>query len=256
MHKYKMVLAYDGTNYSGWQIQPNALSIQEIIESHLKVLLKNSCTIVGSGRTDAGVHALGQVAHFNTDHLLDPMRFIYGLNGLLPRAIRIRSLEPVDETFHAQRSAISKIYHYHLWLEKYADPFLALYHYHFHEKLSLDLLRQATRSFIGARDFATFANVGGATKTTVRTIARIDIVPQRGGIRLEFEGNGFLYKMVRNIVGTLLEVASGKKELSDIETLFAAKDRRKAGVAAPARGLFLQEVIYSNDSKLKTCLNP
>jgi tRNA pseudouridine38-40 synthase len=245
--KYKIKIAYEGTHYSGWQVQPNSLSIQEIIEKNLSLLLKSEkIAIQGSGRTDAGVHALGQVAHFVTEAVIDPRRFIYGMNGLLPSDIRILEICPVSDDFHAQRSATSKIYHYHLWLETVADPFLRHLHTHFPRPIDLELLEKARNLFLGTHDFATFANVGSCVKTTVRHIHRIDICKQRGGIRLEFEGNGFLYKMVRNITGTLLEVASGKMPIENIPILFAAKDRRKSGVAAPARGLFLAEVIYTN----------
>jgi tRNA pseudouridine38-40 synthase len=213
--KYRMSIAYDGTRYSGWQIQPNGDSIQGLVEQALQRVLKTKVRLIGAGRTDAGVHALGQVAHFATDTLLETPRLLYALNGTLPHDIRIKEIAPTSETFHAQYGALSKEYHYHLWLEKTMNPFYRLYRYHFHDtRFHLPLLEEGAGQFIGTHDFSTFANVGGPLKNSVRTIKRITLLPQEGGIRLEFEGNGFLYKMVRNIVGTLLEVAIGKKEIS------------------------------------------
>ncbi len=245
MFRYKLVIAYNGTHYCGWQIQPNGISIQSLIENALKTLLKEPLFIVGAGRTDAGVHALGQVAHFDSSTELDTFRILGQLNGILPPDIRIKVLQQVDTNFHARFSSQGKEYHYHLWLEKTADPFLAPYRYHPRFLISLPLLQEAAQQFVGTHDYTTFTNTGGASTTYIRTIQRLDIVPQEGGVRLEFEGPGFLYKMVRNIVGTLLEVASAKRSLEEVNALFEAKDRRQAASAVPARGLFLVRVHYS-----------
>lgn len=247
--KYRMSIAYDGTAYNGWQIQQNGpsniRSIQGIIEQGLQQILKTPIRLIGAGRTDAGVHAKGQVAHFVTHTALECSQLLYRLNGVLPRDIRIKELFPTLETFHAQYRALSKEYHYHLWLEKIMDPFLYPYRHHLHDnRFQLSRLQEGITAFIGTHDFTTFTNVGGAISNHIRTIERITLHHQEGGIRLEFEGNGFLYKMVRNIVGTLLEVAIGKKDVSVIATLFAAKDRRCAGPAAPAKGLFLVSIAY------------
>lgn len=247
MHKYKLSLAYDGTHYCGWQIQPNGVSIQSKIHEALHIALKSPLFVVGSGRTDAGVHALAQVAHFEHAEEVDTYRLLAALNGLLPVDIRIKSIEQVPLDFHAQYSAIAKTYHYHLYLEQVMDPFRRLYTYQVRRKIDLKLLQKAAQRFIGTHDYTTFANeahAGSASRDPVRTLKRLDVIPEEGGIRLEFEADGFLYKMVRNIVGTLLEVASGKRALYEIETLFAAKDRRKAGRAVPPQGLFLVKVDY------------
>lgn len=198
------MLTYEGTAYVGWQIQPNGPSIQGVIEEVLYTLLREKTRLVGSGRTDAGTHALGQVAHFKTAQELDCPRFIRALNGMLPHDIRILTLESVSDDFHAQYSAMGKEYHYHLWLDHAVAPFVRRYRYKVPFALDLDLLREGAKHFIGTHDFATFANVGSSVKTTVRTLYRLDIAEQEGGVRLEFEGSGFLYKMVRNIVGTLI----------------------------------------------------
>lgn len=211
----------------------------------MHTLLKSPVRLVGAGRTDAGVHALGQVAHFCVSRALDCERLSYALNGILPHTIRIKALDQATPSFHAQYSAISKEYHYNLWLEKTVNPFFRLYRHHIYDpKFSLALLKEASQLFLGTHDFVTFANVGGSVKTTVRSLTRLDCVAQEGGVRLEFEGDGFLYKMVRNIVGTLLEVARGKRQMEEIPKLLAAKDRRMAGPAAPPEALFLIKVNY------------
>lgn len=244
-NKYRMRIAYDGTRYSGWQIQPNSLSIQELIEKALYTLLKRPIRVVGAGRTDAGVHALGQNAHFIFSEELNCDQMLQALNGMLPHDIRIKELEPTLNTFHAQYSALSKEYHYHLWLEKTVDPFYRLYRHHVCDRrFSLSLLKEGSLFLLGRHDFAAFANVGGNVSNTVRTLKRLDIVEQPGGIRLEFEGDGFLYKMVRNCVGTLLEIALAKRAVSEIAEILASKDRKRAGAAAPPRGLFLIKVDY------------
>lgn len=247
MYKYKLTIAYDGTTFCGWQVQPNGISIQYLIQHALEILLKKTTSVTGSGRTDAGVHALGQVAHFTADHFIDMAKLRFQLNGLLPQEIRVLEIEPAAETFHARYSALSKIYRYHLHTDPVMLPFKRLYSVHIHRPLDIAQLKEATLAFIGTHDFTSFSNEptkGSAAKNPVRTIARIEIVQETGGIYLEFEADGFLYKMVRNIMGTLLNVGSGKISLKEIPVLFHAKDRTKAGQAAPAHGLFLIKVNY------------
>lgn len=244
---YKLLIAYDGTLYGGWQIQPNAPTIQEKVQEALKIILRSAVTVIGSGRTDAGVHAEGQVAHFRTALTLDLGKVRHSLNSLLPRDIRIKSIEEAPAHFHAQYSAVGKVYHYHLFLGPVQDPFTRLYALHIREKLALDKMRTAIPFFIGIHDFTSFSNeahAGSAAKDPVRTLHRLDWIQQGDNIRLEFEGDGFLYKMVRNIVGTLLEVGSGKIKATDIPLIFDQKDRRSAGKAAAPHGLFLWKVHY------------
>lgn len=249
MPKYKLVLAYDGTAYSGWQIQPNALSIQELVEKAIELIIRNPVRVIASGRTDAGVHARGQVAHFTSPEEIDLRRFFVSMNGLLPRDIRIKEISPVPDHFHAQYSVLKKTYHYHLCLDRFQNPFKRLYSLHVRESLDLIKMEQAAKLFVGTHDYTSFANENhcGRPKSNVRTIHRLDLIPEEGGIRLEFEGNGFLYKMVRNISGTLIEAARGKKDLEDILALFAAKDRKKTGKAAAAHALFLDHVVFPNE---------
>lgn len=247
MHKYALKITYDGTTFCGWQIQPNGPSIQAHLQEALCVFLKHPTWIVGAGRTDAGVHALAQIAHFETPQILDPLRAIRALNHLLPPSIRVKALVAVDESFHARFSAVGKEYHYHLWTQEGIDPFVRPYRTYFRRPFSLPLLKEAAKHFQGKRDFSTFTNLGTPVKSTVRTIHRLDIVPQDGGLRLEFEGDGFLYKMVRNIVGTLLEIATEKRSIHTLPSLFEKRDRRLGGIAAPASGLFLVRVIYQSE---------
>ncbi len=247
MHKYKLTLAYDGTSYAGWQVQDNAVSIQTRVCQALSTALREPIYTVGSGRTDAGVHALGQTAHFETQNQIDTYRLHASLNGLLPPDIRIIEVVSVPQDFHARYSAIGKEYHYHLHLDRVMNPFKRLYALHVLHPVNQKLLAEAVSVFIGKHDFTSFANEahsGSASNDPVRTLHRLDIVPEDGGIRLEFEGDGFLYKMVRNIVGTLLEVAAGKLSIESIYEIIAAKDRRKAGPAAQPHGLFLVRVDY------------
>jgi tRNA pseudouridine38-40 synthase len=247
VYKYKMTLAYDGNHYSGWQIQSNDVSIQEILQQKLQILTGKPTPITGAGRTDAQVHAMGQVAHFTTDKLLDPYQFCYSFNCLLPKDIRINHMIEVPLTFHARYSATGKIYHYHLHIGPVESPFTRLHSWHLYQKIDLQLLRQAALLFVGTHDFSSFTNEayrGAAARNPVRTIHRLDVVNEPGGVRLEFQGDGFLYKMIRNIVGTLVDVATGKRPISDIPKMMEAKDRQHAGKGAPAHGLFLMEVLY------------
>jgi tRNA pseudouridine38-40 synthase len=246
-HKFKITLSYDGTNYCGWQVQPNGVSIQELLQQKLEILLKHKPSVIGAGRTDAGVHALGQVAHFQHHQELNLFKLQGSLNGLLPTDIRVRKIEPVSEDFHARYNAINKEYHYQLNLGTVQDPFARLYSWHIAEKLDLELLKECAQLFVGTHDFSSFANepaTGAVAKNPIRTIKRIDLIMERYGARLEFEGASFLYKMVRNLTGTIIEVARGKRALDEIHEILAAKDRRRAGNAAPAHGLFLMRVDY------------
>jgi tRNA pseudouridine38-40 synthase len=251
MRCYKLTLAYDGTHYSGWQIQPNAPSIQQHLQEALGSLIRGEhVAIIGSGRTDAGVHALNQIAHFKTAHDFDPNRLLLAFNGLLPCDIRVKKVETAPLQFHSQYSAIGKEYHYHLFLERVMDPFRRLYCWHVRRRLDLSLLKQTATLFIGKHDFTSFANeahIGSAARNPIRTLYRLEVCPTDGGIRLEFEGDGFLYKMVRNIVGTLVDVASQRLTLAEVSAIFEAKDRSQASCAAPPQGLFLVRVTYSDD---------
>ena len=243
--RYKLTIAYDGTNYCGWQVQENAQSIQALVQKALQTVLRHPLDLTGSSRTDAGVHASGQTAHFDTDVTIDLGKLRISLNALLPPDIRISEITPTDPNFHARYSATSKIYHYNLHLDPVSDPFTNLYRHQVYGPFDIEKLKLASQFFVGTHDFTSFANVKEVPQSdAIRTITRIDIVPQKGGLRIEFEGDGFLYKMVRNITGTLLDVAAGKLNAEEIPQIFAHRDRRKAGSSAPALDLFLIKIIY------------
>jgi len=244
-NRYKMTLCYDGTNYAGWQIQKGEKTIQESVEKAMETVLREKTSLVGSGRTDSGVHALKQVAHFSTKTAIsDLAKLTYCLNGLLAKDIRILSIEKVLSTFHARYSVKKKSYHYHLTLCPYQKPFEKLYSYHVLGSIDLDLIEKALLHFIGTKDFTSFTNVRSSAKKFTKTLFSLCLNKKADGIIIEFIGNGFLYKMVRNIVGTLLDVGQKKILLEDIPKIFAAKDRKKAGKSAPAHGLFLFDVEY------------
>lgn len=256
MYNYKLRIAYEGTLYSGWQIQQNGISIQALLQRHLSIILRTPIQVIGSGRTDAGVHALGQVAHFKTATSFNLSRMLSSLNGLLPSDIRVLSIEEAPLDFHARYSAIGKTYHYHLLLSPVKDPFNRFYAYQVSYPISLHTLKQAAAFFIGTHDFTSFANEadrGSAAKNAVRTLKRLSILQKEKHVCLELEANGFLYKMVRNIVGTLLDICAGKIALEKIPAIFQAKDRKKAGRSAPAHGLTLMEVHYEATSNAVMC---
>ncbi|GAB4186318.1 MAG: tRNA pseudouridine(38-40) synthase TruA [Simkaniaceae bacterium] len=250
---YKLTISYDGTNYCGWQSQPNGVAVQELIQKALSTILRQPLPLIGSGRTDAGVHALGQTAHFRTNVSLEKPRLLKSLNGLLPKDIRVLSVQQMPNSFHARYSAIGKTYRYHLRKDPVPNPFTRLYSHHVPFPLDMDLLHSAAKIFIGTHNFAAFANeaaAGSAAKNPVRTIYSLDIKTSDAEIILEIKGNGFLYKMVRNIVGTLLETARGKFPLEQIPLLFEKQDRRLVPKPAPASGLFLVNVAYPKSMEI------
>ncbi len=244
---YKLLIAYDGTRYGGWQVQPNAVTIQFILQQAVQTIIREEPHVVASGRTDTGVHALGQVAHLRTSQPQDPKRLMISLNGLLPADVRILNVEAVPAHFHARYQATGKEYHYHLYLGRALPPFVRLYRWHMLHRVDPERIRQAATYFEGTHDFKTFANEahrGCASRDSVRTLYHLGVCLEGEELRLEFCGNGFLYKMVRNIVGFLIEVGRGKREIENIPELFRARNRRLIGVAAPPQGLFLVRVDY------------
>jgi tRNA pseudouridine38-40 synthase len=248
--KYKIIIAYEGTAYNGWQIQPNGVTIQQTIENALHQITREQVKVIGSGRTDAGVHAEHQVAHFTLQREFPAEMIKKALNGTLPSDIRIVSSSFAPASFHAQKSAIGKSYHYHITLGEVSSPFFNRTSWHIQQNLDIDAMRKASSYFVGEHDFSSFANEqfkGAAGKNPIRHLYRLDICDWTWGIRLEFEGNGFLYKMVRNIVGALVAVGKGKMPPQEILSLLAKKDRTQSPQAAPAKGLFLHFVHYPEE---------
>jgi tRNA pseudouridine38-40 synthase len=244
MRTLKLVIEYDGTNYLGWQVQPRGPTIQGLIEDRLTLLAGERVHLTGSGRTDSGVHALMQVAHFRTSSPMATRTFEKALNSLLPRDIVVRSVEEAGETFHARKSCRSKTYEYRILNRENRSAFHRLYAWHIRDPLNLDAMRDASLCLRGEHDFASFRSVGTPTATTVRRVDRAEWRKEEGLLLFEIEANGFLKQMVRAIVGTLVEVGRGKISLGGFRRILESRDRKVAGPTAPARGLFLKEVMY------------
>jgi tRNA pseudouridine38-40 synthase len=245
MRNIKLLIEYDGTNYQGWQIQPKGPTIQGILEEKLGLLTGQPVQLFGSGRTDSGVHALGQVAHFKTQSQMDIRTIQRALNSLLPPDIVIQKAEEVDEGFHARKHSKSKIYEYRILNRNLRSAFHRGYVWYMPQKLNLAEMKKATQSLVGEHDFSAFRTVGSSTRTTVRRVVRAEWKRGRDGLLcFEIEANGFLKQMVRSIIGTLVEIGKGRRKAMEFQRILESKDRRKAGPTAPAHGLFLKEVKY------------
>lgn len=242
----KLTLQYEGTNYHGWQRQKNGTSIQEIIEKNLEVITKKSIPLHGSGRTDAGVHALNQVANFVTDSRISPESIKNALNSLLPDDIYIKKAEYAAPEFHSRYSAKRKTYEYRILNSKESDVFLRRYTWHIREDLDLKEMKKCLSMIVGIHDFSSFRASGSSNINPVREMFRAELSErdQDGTIRLTFEANGFLRHMVRNIVGTIVDAGKGKITDVEFKEILNAHDRKKAGARAPAQGLFLEIVEY------------
>ncbi len=245
MRNIKLVLAYDGTAYHGFQRQANAMTIQQIVEERLQKIFGHPITIYGAGRTDAGVHAYGQVVSFLTDGTIPAERIPLATRGLLPPDIVVVAAAEETEAFHARHMAQSKIYRYRLVNSRLANPFERNYAWHFPLPLDAELMQQAAQVIVGTHDFSAFRASGGPPVSPVRTIMAADC-RQEGSSLIEFEfwGTGFLYHMVRNLVGTLVKVGQHRITPQDFADILQSRDRHAAGVTAPAQGLYLMEVKY------------
>lgn len=244
MRTIKLTIEYDGTAYAGWQVQPNGLAVQEVIEKALAGLVKDSVRLVSSGRTDAGVHARGMVASFRTNSSIPVKAFCEGLNSFLPSDIAIREASEVAVDFNPRRDAVAKHYRYMVLNASRRSPLYRNFVWRIGQALDLDAMRCAARLFVGEKDFAAFRASNCAAKTTVRRIDTLDISRQGAIIVFDVIGSGFLKNMVRIMVGTLVEVGRGAMSVDDVQKLFQHRDRRKAGMTAPPQGLCLEEVFY------------
>ena len=244
MRRIQLIVEYDGTNYAGWQRQANALAVQQVIEEKLERLIGAPVVIHGASRTDAGVHALGQSVHFDTESRIPGEKFSYALNTMLPHDIRVSLSEDAPPDFHARFSTKGKRYRYLFWDARHAGALNRLTHAHSIYPLD-DLLMQAeANALIGTHDFAAFAASGSVVKDTVRTIWRADVTRDGDEVKLIVEGSGFLYNMVRIIAGTLRDIGSGKLAPGALKKAIDTGDRLDLGVTAPAHGLTLMEVFY------------
>ncbi|MEH7500923.1 tRNA pseudouridine(38-40) synthase TruA [Neobacillus drentensis] len=245
MPRYKCIISYDGSGFSGYQVQPNKRTVQSVLEAVLAKMHKGDLVkVVGSGRTDAGVHAKGQVIHFDSPLLIPANKWEKALNSLLPEDITVLSAVSVDESFHARFDAKGKEYRYVLHLSQKRDPFQRKFAYQYPYGLNVDSMEQASKFFLGTHDFTSFCAAKTEVEDKVRTIESINFTLKDELLTIRFVGNGFLYNMVRILVGTLLEVGSGERSPEDIPIILAHKDRRLSGKTAPGHGLYLWEVFY------------
>ncbi len=256
MRNIKLTIEYDGTNYCGWQIQPKCVTIQGIIESALSKITKSKVDIIGAGRTDAGVHAVGQVANFKTESRMTPNEFKLALNSILPRDIVINNAEEVNEDFHSRFDAISRTYHYTILNSDTPSAFLRNYVYLLPKPVDIDIMNEASKYLIGTKDFSSFASLGDPIHNSIRTVilAEWHLLPtdlstlryESGQRLIKFyiKANAFLRGMVRAIVGTLIDVGIGKIQPERVKEILELKDRTKAGPSLPAKGLCLVNVEY------------
>ena len=245
MPNFKITIEYDGSAYHGWQRQAEDRTIQGEIEKALMTMTGDRITVIGSGRTDAGVHALNQTANFRCATSLTPEVFLKGLNSLLPEDIVITSCKVVPEKFHARYDVKSKVYHYRILNRWLPVAISRQYAWHIRKKLDVSAMQEALRWIIGSHDFKAFEGSGSPRASSVRSIINADIVKTDDDyLVLKIEGDGFLKFMVRNIVGTLVDVGLDKITSDDFKRILVSKDRNLAGITAPPHGLFLIEVKY------------
>jgi len=245
MHNYKLTIQYDGGRYKGWQrLGGGEHTIQGKLEEILSEAVGHPVEVIGSGRTDAGVHALGQVANVKLREPWSETKLRNVLNHQLPPDISVLSVERVDEDFHARFDAKEKTYLYKIWNEDHSHPFMRRYSMHVKKKLDIAEMRRAARHFLGEHDFTAYSNAKANKKKTVRTIYSLDIGTQDGFIEIRVRGDGFLYNMVRKIVGTLIEVGMGEKRVEDVPAIIASRDRSLTGRMAEAYGLYLESIGY------------
>jgi len=244
-HTVKLIIEYDGTNYCGWQLQPNGISIQDVVEQALSRLLGSPVRLYSSGRTDAGVHARGMVALFHTHRTLPLRAYVHGLNTFLPPDIAIQHAEVAPEGFNPRSDAVGKQYRYTIYNAPCRSPLLRNHTWHIREPLDLAAMREAALSFVGEHDFTAFRASGCAANSSVRTITALEISDQGEGIvTIDVFGNGFLRNMVRIMAGTLAEIGQRRLPVTVVPELLAHGDRSMAGVTAPAQGLCLMKVFY------------
>jgi len=245
MKNFKLILEYDGTAYNGWQRQAGAPTVQAEIERALGRMTRSTVTVIGAGRTDAGVHALGQVTNFRCETRLEPEEILKGLNSLLPRDIAVRDCRSVPEGFHARFDAKSKLYQYRILNRDTRAAVGRDYAWFIHRPLNVEAMVQAAERLVGQHDFKAFENSGSPRAHTVRHVMRASWVEQQDRrLAFQIEADGFLRGMVRNIVGTLVAVGLERLDPSAMEAILAGRDRCQSGATAPARGLFLVEVKY------------
>ena len=244
MKRVRLTVAYDGTNYHGWQIQNNGITVESELNRCLSELLQEEIRVIGASRTDAGVHALGNIAVFDTNARMPAEKISYALNQRLPEDIRIQKSEEVAPDWHPRHVDSRKTYEYRIYRGEFPMPVKRLYSYFTYRRLDVEKMRRAAAYLEGEHDFQSFCQTGAQTETTVRRIYAIEIEEQGAELVIRVCGNGFLYNMVRIIAGTLMEVGEGKRAPEDMERILAACDRAAAGPTAPAQGLMLMRYEF------------
>jgi tRNA pseudouridine38-40 synthase len=245
---FKLVLEYDGSNYHGWQRQHGVLTIQEVLESRLAMMLRGPIRVRASGRTDAGVHAKGQVVNFYARTGLQPEEILHGLNSLLPMDIVILEAEEMSHSFHARFSASSKVYEYHILNRRVPSALSRWFAWHIRQPLALEPMADSLERIVGLHDFSAFMASGSSVSSRERWMMRASLnCPDKDWLVFVFQANGFLRHMVRNLVGTLVGIGRGRLTSNDFWDILQSKDRRRAGMTAPAHGLYLLRVLYEND---------
>ncbi|AAU21795.1 tRNA pseudouridine(38-40) synthase TruA [Bacillus licheniformis] len=246
--RMKCTISYDGHLFYGYQVQPGQRTIQDELEKALQTLhkAKERIPVVSSGRTDSGVHAVGQTIHFDSPLSIPEAKWPYALNALLPDDISVRKAEAVNDQFHARFSAKRKEYRYMIYRGRHPDVFKRYYAYHVPYDLDMEKVKEASRYLVGTHDFTSFCATKTEVKDKVRTVHELEWSDTGDGLQMRIVGSGFLYNMVRIIAGTLLDVGTGKFSPGDIEKMILAKNRDAAGRTAPAHGLYLWRVIYDN----------
>lgn len=247
MQRIKCIISYDGSEFFGYQVQLSERTVQAEIERVLKQMHRRQVRVTASGRTDAGVHALGQVIHFDTDLKLPADAWIRALNTMLPDDIAVHHAEVVPMEFHARFGASGKKYMYKIDLGKIRDPLKRNYAFHYPYALDIGKIREAARYLEGEHDFTSFSSARSEVKDKVRTIFGIDFIQEGTELTITYRGNGFLYNMVRILTGTLMEVGSGKREPHEMKEILLKRDRAAAGKTAPPQGLYLCEVYYGEE---------
>lgn len=239
MKRVMLTVAYDGTNYHGWQIQPNGETIEGILNRCLSVLLGEKISVIGASRTDSGVHAMGNVAVFDTESPIPAEKMSYALNQRLPEDIRIQKAEEVASDFHPRHCASRKTYEYRIYNAPFPMPVRRLYSYFTYVPLAIERMRQGAAYLVGEHDFKSFCSVQAQVESTIRQIDAVEVLQENQEIVIRVSGRGFLYNMVRIIAGTLMEVGRGHIEPEKVDEILRAKDRQAAGPTAPACGLTL-----------------
>lgn len=249
MRNIRLLIEYDGTNYAGWQWQKGEKTIQGTLAEAIEQVIQEKTKLYGASRTDAGVHAFGQVANFKTTSNIPSQRLVHAINFYLPYDITVKDAVDVAEPFHAQYCAKSKIYQYTLFNDWVRTSLNRHFSYLYGFQLNMDKMASAARCLIGTHDFTSFTTKAWCEKNRMRTVKRLDIRKEGKYIYFTIEADGFLYNMVRTIVGTLIEIGRGKIPEEDMETILNARNRKLAGPTAPARGLCLMEVKYEDNEK-------